>query len=123
MTAAMVVPGSHKWPRDREPDPSEAVLVNIPKGAALITVASTWHGLTAVSQPNVSLLAIIGFLTVQWILFSSSSEASAVELCKLMPYAAALVILVLTLVLALRGVRADREGAGAWRSQVAAAWI
>jgi ectoine hydroxylase-related dioxygenase (phytanoyl-CoA dioxygenase family) len=52
-TAAMVVPGSHKWPRDREPDLSEAVLVNIPKGAALITVASTWHGMTPVTQPSV----------------------------------------------------------------------
>ena len=57
----MVVPGSHKWPRDREPDPSEAVLVNIPKGAALITVASTWHGMTAVAEPTVSIPTAVAF--------------------------------------------------------------
>ena len=52
-----VIAGSHKWPRDRDPHPSEAVTVAVPKGGALITVASTWHG----AQEGASSVLRVGY--------------------------------------------------------------
>lgn len=39
-----LVPGSHRWPRDRQPQEDEVVTVEMPVGSALIYVGSTWHG-------------------------------------------------------------------------------
>lgn len=41
--ATRLVPGSHRWPRDRRPRPDESVAVEMPAGSALIYVGSTWH--------------------------------------------------------------------------------
>lgn len=41
--ATRLIPGSHRWPRDRRPEESEAVAVEMPAGSALLYVGSTWH--------------------------------------------------------------------------------
>jgi ectoine hydroxylase-related dioxygenase (phytanoyl-CoA dioxygenase family) len=41
--ATRLVPGSHRWDRDRQPQPDEAVPVEMPAGSALLYVGSTWH--------------------------------------------------------------------------------
>jgi len=41
--ATRLVPGSHRWPRDRQPTEDEAVAVEMPAGSALLYVGSTWH--------------------------------------------------------------------------------
>jgi ectoine hydroxylase-related dioxygenase (phytanoyl-CoA dioxygenase family) len=42
--ATRVVPGSHRWPRDRQPQPGELVAAEMPAGAAIIYLGSTIHG-------------------------------------------------------------------------------
>ena len=42
--ATTVVPGSHRWPLDREPKPEECVAAAIPKGSAAIFRGDTLHG-------------------------------------------------------------------------------
>jgi ectoine hydroxylase-related dioxygenase (phytanoyl-CoA dioxygenase family) len=42
--ATRLVPGSHRWPRDRQPDPSETVAAEMPAGAAVVYLGSTIHG-------------------------------------------------------------------------------
>lgn len=41
--ATRVIPGSHLWPRDRQPVPGEAVSVTAPKGSAIIWLGSLLH--------------------------------------------------------------------------------
>ena len=42
--ATRVVPGSHRWPRDREPRPPEIVQAEMPAGGALFYLGATLHG-------------------------------------------------------------------------------
>lgn len=42
--ATRVVPGSHRWPLDRQPEPDEVVAAEMPAGAAVIYLGSTIHG-------------------------------------------------------------------------------
>ena len=42
--ATRVVPGSHRWPRDRQPQLDELVAAEMPAGAAIIYLGSTIHG-------------------------------------------------------------------------------
>lgn len=42
--ATRLVPGSHRWPRDRVAEPSESVAAEMPAGAAAIYLGSTIHG-------------------------------------------------------------------------------
>ncbi|MEQ9642375.1 MAG: phytanoyl-CoA dioxygenase family protein [Alphaproteobacteria bacterium] len=42
--ATRVVPGSHTWPRDREPQAHEIIQAEMPAGSALIYLGSTLHG-------------------------------------------------------------------------------
>ncbi|MCY4397000.1 MAG: phytanoyl-CoA dioxygenase family protein [Rhodospirillaceae bacterium] len=42
--ATQVVPGSHLWPADREPEPAEIQQAEMPAGSALIYLGSTIHG-------------------------------------------------------------------------------
>jgi len=41
--ATRVIPGSHLWPRDREPQPGEAVSIAAPKGSAILWLGSLLH--------------------------------------------------------------------------------
>lgn len=42
--ATQVVPGSHLWPADREPEPAEILQAEMPAGSALVYLGSTIHG-------------------------------------------------------------------------------
>lgn len=42
--ATRVIPGSHRWPRDREPQLSELVCAEMAAGAAVLYLGSTIHG-------------------------------------------------------------------------------
>jgi ectoine hydroxylase-related dioxygenase (phytanoyl-CoA dioxygenase family) len=42
--ATRIIPGSHRWPRDREPQLDELVAAEMPAGAAVIYLGSTIHG-------------------------------------------------------------------------------
>lgn len=42
--ATNLVPGSHKWPRDRQPEPDEIVQGEMPAGSVLIYFGSLLHG-------------------------------------------------------------------------------
>ena len=39
-----VVPGSHRWPLDRQPEPDEIVSAEMPAGSAIYYLGSTMHG-------------------------------------------------------------------------------
>jgi hypothetical protein len=41
--ATRVIPGSHVWPRDHEPEPGEAVSVTAPKGSVILWLGSLLH--------------------------------------------------------------------------------
>ena len=42
--ATRVIPGSHRWPLEREPQPDELVAAEMPAGAAVLYLGSTIHG-------------------------------------------------------------------------------
>jgi ectoine hydroxylase-related dioxygenase (phytanoyl-CoA dioxygenase family) len=42
--ATRIAPGSHRWPRDRQPEPEEVVAAEMPAGAAVLYLGSTIHG-------------------------------------------------------------------------------
>ena len=42
--ATRIVPGSHRWPREREARPDELVVAEMPAGAAVVYLGSTLHG-------------------------------------------------------------------------------
>ena len=44
MGATRIVPGSHKWPRDRQPEPDEIAVAEMSPGSAAIYLGSTLHG-------------------------------------------------------------------------------
>ncbi len=44
MGATRIVPGSHRWPADREPEPSEIAVAQMAPGSAAIYLGSTLHG-------------------------------------------------------------------------------
>ncbi len=42
--ATRVIPGSHRWPREREPQLAEGVAAEMPAGSAVLYLGSTIHG-------------------------------------------------------------------------------
>lgn len=42
--ATRIIPGSHKWPRDRKPQLDELVAAEMPAGSAVLYLGSTIHG-------------------------------------------------------------------------------
>jgi ectoine hydroxylase-related dioxygenase (phytanoyl-CoA dioxygenase family) len=42
--ATRVVPGSHRWPLDRSPEPDEIADAEMPTGSAVLYLGSTIHG-------------------------------------------------------------------------------
>ena len=41
--ATRVVPGSHRWPRDRTPEPADVAIAEMPAGSAALYLGSTLH--------------------------------------------------------------------------------
>ncbi|HEU4428322.1 MAG TPA: phytanoyl-CoA dioxygenase family protein [Myxococcota bacterium] len=50
--ATRIVPGSHRWPRGRKPEPDEIADAEMPAGSAAIYLGSTIHGAGANSTAN-----------------------------------------------------------------------
>jgi len=50
--ATRIVPGSHRWPRERKPEPHEIADAVMPAGSAVIYLGSTIHGAGANSSAN-----------------------------------------------------------------------
>jgi ectoine hydroxylase-related dioxygenase (phytanoyl-CoA dioxygenase family) len=50
--ATRLVPGSHRWPRERNPAPEEIADAVMPAGSAVIYLGSTIHGAGANSTPD-----------------------------------------------------------------------
>lgn len=50
--ATRIVPGSHRWPRARQPEPQEIADAVMPAGSAVIYLGSTIHGAGANSTPS-----------------------------------------------------------------------
>jgi ectoine hydroxylase-related dioxygenase (phytanoyl-CoA dioxygenase family) len=42
--ATRIVPGSHRWPREREPQPEEIAVAEMPAGSTVLYLGSTIHG-------------------------------------------------------------------------------
>ncbi len=42
--ATRIVPGSHRWPKDRQPEPDEIAVAEMPAGSAIVYLGSTIHG-------------------------------------------------------------------------------
>ena len=42
--ATRVVPGSHRWDRERQPEPEEIAVAEMPAGSAIVYLGSTIHG-------------------------------------------------------------------------------
>ena len=65
--ATNVIPGSHKWPDGRTPQPSdEVVQAAMPKGSCLIYVGSVWHG-GGENHTNAYRTGIISGYSVGWV--------------------------------------------------------
>jgi ectoine hydroxylase-related dioxygenase (phytanoyl-CoA dioxygenase family) len=42
--ATRIVPGSHRWDKDRQPEPAEIAVAEMPAGSAVVYLGSTIHG-------------------------------------------------------------------------------
>jgi ectoine hydroxylase-related dioxygenase (phytanoyl-CoA dioxygenase family) len=64
-----IVPGSHRWPRDRMPTEADTVSVEMPAGSVVIYPGTTWHGgganRTDVARPGVLMEYIVAWLRQQ----------------------------------------------------------
>jgi len=68
--ATRVVPGSHKWPLDREPQPMEIIQAEMSAGSALVYLGSTVHGgganlTTSESRRGMFLGYVVGWLRTE----------------------------------------------------------
>jgi ectoine hydroxylase-related dioxygenase (phytanoyl-CoA dioxygenase family) len=67
--ATRLIPGSHRWPDDRQPDESEAVPATMPAGSLLVYLGGLWHGGGANStdrpRPGLLLEYVVSWLRPQ----------------------------------------------------------
>jgi hypothetical protein len=64
--ATRVVPGSHRWPADRQPQAHEVCLATMPRGAALIYTGNTIHSGGANQEPAARVGLYLGYI-VSWL--------------------------------------------------------
>ncbi|MCH2172419.1 phytanoyl-CoA dioxygenase family protein [Myxococcota bacterium] len=62
-----VVPGSHRWPLDRQPETHEIVSVEMPRGSAVYFLGSTIHGGGANSTTDQSRRGLFTGFVVGWL--------------------------------------------------------
>jgi ectoine hydroxylase-related dioxygenase (phytanoyl-CoA dioxygenase family) len=65
--ATRVVPGSHRWPRDRRPEPHEIFDAVMPAGATVVYLGSTIHGAGANTTPDTRRAGIHLSYTLGWL--------------------------------------------------------
>jgi len=65
--ATRVVPGSHRWPRERQPEPDEIVDAVVPVGGAVIYLGSTLHFAGANSTADEWRLGVHVSYTLGWL--------------------------------------------------------
>jgi ectoine hydroxylase-related dioxygenase (phytanoyl-CoA dioxygenase family) len=68
--ATRLVPGSHRWPRERMPEPGEIAVAEMPAGSAVIYLGSTIHGAGANStreewRPGLHVSFTLGWLRTE----------------------------------------------------------
>jgi ectoine hydroxylase-related dioxygenase (phytanoyl-CoA dioxygenase family) len=68
--ATRIVPGSHRWPRERKPEPHEIADAVMPAGSAVIYLGSTIHGAGANStseewRPGLHISYTLGWLRTE----------------------------------------------------------
>jgi ectoine hydroxylase-related dioxygenase (phytanoyl-CoA dioxygenase family) len=68
--ATRIVPGSHRWPRERKPEPHEVADAVMPAGSAVIYLGSTIHGAGANStseewRPGLHISYTLGWLRTE----------------------------------------------------------
>ena len=56
-----MVPGSHLWPADREPEESEIISTVMPRGSVAFDSGATWHGGGANNSNGPRIGALIGY--------------------------------------------------------------
>lgn len=65
--ATQVVPGSHRWPADREPTPGETTQAEMKAGSALFYLGSTLHGGGANTTSDESRRGMFFGLVIGWL--------------------------------------------------------
>ena len=65
--ATRVVPGSHLWQPDRQPEPDEIIQAEMPAGSALFYLGSTLHGGGANTTPDVHRRGLFLGYVVGWL--------------------------------------------------------
>ena len=84
--ATRVVPGSHRWPRDREPRPSEIVQATMPAGSALFYLGGTLHGGGANRTPSAPRRGMFVGFVVGWLRTEENTFLSVpIEKVRTMP--------------------------------------
>lgn len=64
--ATQVVPGSHRWPKERVAEPHEVAQAVMPKGSAVFWLGKALHGLGASRDPNPR-TGILFTMVVNWL--------------------------------------------------------
>ena len=64
--ATQIVPGSHRWPKERVAEPHEVAQAIMPKGSAVFWLGKVLHGLGASQDPNPR-TGILFTMVVNWL--------------------------------------------------------
>lgn len=65
--ATRVVPGSHRWPRGREPQSHEEAQAVMPKGSALFWLGKSFHALGTNRTPKENRAGLLTILSANWL--------------------------------------------------------
>lgn len=65
--ATRVVPGSHRWPHERQPEPHEIADAEMPRGSAVIYLGSTLHGAGDNTTPDTWRLGLHVSYVLGWL--------------------------------------------------------